>query len=182
MTDRNTMLNALRATLEGIDGVRHVARQDVDEDLVADEQMPAILISEGNTTYSVANRHGPRKYYVTSVITLDIQVRTRRKNGKAQNNASEIREGLVDAIIATLVENATLDGACYDALFGDVRVSYPTTDAGYANALLTHTVRQEVTYDQRKKTVWQTLVSTLYKWTSSDRPTPNEPAPVELEF
>jgi hypothetical protein len=192
-TDRNDMLRALAHVLSGIEGVKHVRREDITNDMVSDSEMPTIIITEGRTTYKPKARHGVRRTYdVMSVLTLDIQVRSVHKAGRIENSASELREGLVDQVISTLLHNPTLNCSlekgeaardyCYDAMSGQFQVVPVEVDSGYANALLTHTVWQHVVYDDRPRTLWQTLVSRLRKHTDEDYPTPNEPRDVEIEL
>lgn len=187
------MLNALVHVLAQIDGVVLVRRGQLEEALLSDGQMPAILIAEGLTTYTPETRHaGVRTYDVISTLTLDIQVRTQKRTGDIDHQASMLREALVDQVINVLANNPMLlcqlpeededTEHCYDALFGACRVTYPPSESGYANALLTHQVKQCVKYDTRKRTKWKELISAFRKWTKSESPTPNEPQPIELDI
>lgn len=171
MSAREQALEALRSVLQGLPGVRLVDRQTITEDVVADAQMPAILIDETRTEYSWDERHGRRALGARIGITLDLQVRAGRRNDGPGAAVSTAREAFVFAVIEHLSNNPSLrcqltgEATATDHVIdcaGGFVVDYPPTTHPYGRALVTFEMTlTECPVDARGRTAWQTLAIEL---------------------
>lgn len=172
VSQRDRMLDALVAVLQGLDGVRYVDRQAITAETVSDAQMPAILIDEVRTQYRWYERHGGRAMGLRSVLVLDLQARATRRTDGPGANTSTARELFANAVLGHLADNPTLnvqlDGEeeavdhAYDiATQFDVR--YVRMEDPYVRALITLEAEPcpEV-FDGRTYTDWQQLILDAY--------------------
>lgn len=170
------MLDALVAVLQGLDGLTYVDRQGITPELVADTQMPSVLVDEVRTQYRWYDRHGGRSIGATCALVLDLQARATRRTSGQGPNISTARELFVNAVLNHLANNPTLntqldgeaeaaDHARDIATRFDVR--YVRAPAPYVRALVTIEAEPCVErFDDRTKTDWQQLI--VNTWTDRD--------------
>lgn len=168
---RERMLEALAAVCAGVKGVQHVSRQAITGDALAERQLPAVLIDELQTRYDWRERHGRRHAELVAIVALNLQVPTQRLKGRAETNASTMRELFVHAVLGALIENPTLvvqlDGEpepCEHArdVVGELAdVRYFAGNNASSQALVTLEVIVEERFDARSHTAWTELVTSL---------------------
>lgn len=170
-TNRERALEALRVVLSEIPGVHFVDRQTIQEELLSDAQLPAILIDEGRTDYTWEERHGRRALGARTTVTLDLQCRAPRRTDGPGAAVSTAREIFIGAVIEELANNPEL--ICQ--LEGDVApvahvrdaartfvADYPPVPHPFARALITLELQlTECPADRRAKTAWQQLIIDL---------------------
>ncbi|MDZ7703361.1 MAG: hypothetical protein U5L04_02625 [Trueperaceae bacterium] len=179
-SQREALLEALETSLSKLSGVNYVSRQAISRDLVADAQLPAIIIDESSTQYEWYDRHGDRDLEFRSTLVLDLQISAERVDG-GEYNISTVRETFAAAVMTHLTEHAELieqlDGESQSQAHArDVApsftVQYPAVQAPYARALVSTTAISTEQFDGRVYTEWDTLVADLYR---HDDPKPSTP-------
>lgn len=165
---REQMLEALRAHLVGIEGVRFVDRQGLRADRLSDAQIPAILIVEQSTNEIWVERHHDRETEIQDTIILDVQLKAARETTGPGVTVSTAREALRRAIIGHLISNPTLrlqlegEGEpldhCIDCAAGPFRVRYMPEPEPYARFLLEIAITVDDTHDDRARTTWTQIV------------------------
>jgi hypothetical protein len=184
-SQREALLEALKKSLSSMEGVNFVDRQDISRDMVADEQLPAIIIDEQSTNYEWFDRHGNRDMDFASTLVLDLQILAERKDGEDWN-VSTVRETFAAAVMTHLADNAELieqlDGESQAQphardVASSFSVRYPRVPAPYARALISITAQSQEVFDGRAKTEWDTLVADLYRY---DDPPPDDPEDLTL--
>ena len=165
------MLEALKAVLQGVDGVKYVERQAISSSMVSEARMPALLIDEVSSSYVWGgSRAGDRVMSITSALAIEIQVPTQRGPG-ASVNESTVREAFVDEVIHALVHNPTLSvqlegegEACAHArdVGSQFAVRYVPGPGSFARALITLSAQVDAVYDRRPRGMWQRLLLFLF--------------------
>ncbi|MFU8806657.1 MAG: hypothetical protein ACNA8W_22805 [Bradymonadaceae bacterium] len=156
-SNREAMLEALKEVLEGIEGVRYVERQAITHSMVADPQLPAIIIDEAQTRYRWLERHRTRTSHASTGVVLDLQIRASRRTDGPGANTSTVREAFIARVIRELVDRSTLNSTARDV--GDIfDVRYMPVDAPFARALITIRADLEEVFDDRVRTNWKKLI------------------------
>lgn len=177
---REKMLEALKVVLEGIPGVQHVDRQDLDPTgMLSEAQRPAIIIDEERTRYEWTERHGKRQMEAKSGLVLDLQADATRSDDRSGYDVSTVRELFVNRVIQELADESTLtvqlasenqaQQHADDAAL-EFEVRYPAVKPPKTRALITITVRSDERFDGRTRTTWETLASEIYNYDDSDDP------------
>jgi hypothetical protein len=172
------MLRALRAVLAGIPGIEHVDRQDLNpQDMLAEAQLPAIIIDEERTRYQWTERHHKREAEARSGLILDCQAYAGRSDDRAGYDVSTVRELFVNRVLQELADKATLevqlDNESEPQTHADdaalqFEVRYPRVPTPKIRALITITVSTDEVFDGRARTSWDTLVADIYSHDDSD--------------
>lgn len=177
---REQMLEALKAVLGNIPGIRHVDRQDLDPTgMLSDANLPAIIVDEERTRYEWTDRHGTRQMSVRSGLVLDLQAYAARSADRSGYDVSTVRELFVTRVIQELVNESTLTvqlagenqaQAHADDVALDFEVRYPAVEPPRARALVTITVDTDEEFDDRTTTAWDTLAADLYSYDDDSPP------------
>lgn len=184
---REKALLALEAILAAIPGVRYVNRQAISSEMVADSQLPAILIEEVRTQYRWVERFGRRRVAtLSSILVLGLELQAKRHPKAPGLTTSSAREAMVEQVLKTLVDNPTLKthlsgeaeavDHARDIASALADVTYPDAPAPKARALITIRVDLDAEYDGRTRTAWERLVLDLRAFDEVDAEDSYEPA------
>ncbi len=107
---RERALEALKTILKAVPGIRTVDRQGLRPEMLTEGNLPAILITEGQTTYEASVKGNTLEMTARDRLTLDVQARAPRTASAkgAAYDASTTRALYVGAILSTLAKNRAL--------------------------------------------------------------------------
>lgn len=171
---REEMLQALKAVLQEIPGVKTVDRQHILSEMLAESQLPSIRIEEVGARYQWTHRQQPQlTAEVSSTLVLDLQLSAPRQRRGPGQEESSAREAFVHIVLTKLAQNPTLlcqlDGdpsprahardVSVGTALADVR--YPKTEGGWARALVQITVRHEEVFEEQASGAWKHVLWSL---------------------
>lgn len=147
LSNREEMLRGLKGVLSQITGVRFVTRQPITQQLLAEPQLPAIIISDTQVDMSWLSRD-TKQARVRSSIVLDLQAYAPRDMTKGGTyTQSEVREAFAAEVVRTLANNPMLkiqlsgeDEALYhanDATSQLPRIQHLRVQPPYTRSLIT---------------------------------------------
>lgn len=163
---RERALDALAYALESVPGIRHVTRQELTHEGVAEAQLPAILIVERSTRYTPESRGPVQTSKVTSSMVLDVQGYARR--GCGHNELSKAREALVHAVLQQLHTRAGLrsreDGAVSISVqpILDLQVNYAQAKTPFFRVFIEFQLIVEQSFDQQPRTDGRSVDTQIY--------------------
>lgn len=180
-TDREACLEALKAVLLGITGVKTVLRHNETDMELAAPQLPAIIITEDTGTYKKYNDF--RKMQIDFNVELVLVAVSQRTSTAVHGNAGTVRELFTHAVINALSQNADLtiqlDGeeaevAHCNQVGPNYAVDYDEEiDHPYVSSSIKFPIKLVTTMNDLPTEVWETWVA---EYTPGGAPEDDDPS------